>query len=443
LILKVKTYIEANGLLTHEKPVITGFSGGSDSVALLYILNYLGYNCIAAHCNFHLRGQESDRDEIFCENFSKGLNIKFLKSSFDTVTCAENWHISIEMAARELRYKWFEALREEHDAQTIAIAHHRDDHIETVLLNLIRGTGIRGLCGIRPKNGFIVRPFLCITRMEINDFIKEQGLSFVKDTSNDSIEIKRNFVRHRLIPIMKELNPSISEAITRTSEHISDVETIYINAIETIKSKLITQKVDSEIHIDIKKLQRQPAAKTILYEILRPYGFNRKVAKEIYSALNKISGKQFLASDSNYKLLKDREKLIIYDSERTDGEYKLSENEKDWENLPVKLSVKKIDIDATYKVDKSQTTGVFDYDKLHFPLTLRKWRHGDRFVPFGMRGSKKLSNYFTDNKISIHNKEKIWVICSGEDIIWVIGHRIDNRFRINKTTKNAFIINFF
>jgi tRNA(Ile)-lysidine synthase len=443
LISKVKTYIETNGLLTHEKPVITGFSGGSDSVVLLYILNYLGYNCIAAHCNFHLRGKESDRDESFCEKFTEELNVKFLKSSFDTVSCAKKRHISIEMAARDLRYEWFELLRKEQDAQSIAIAHHRDDHVETVLLNLIRGTGIRGLCGIRPKNGFIVRPLLCITRPEINDFIKEKGLPFVEDSSNNSIEIRRNFVRHRLIPMMKELNPSVGEAIVRTSEHISDVETVYANAVEAIKKELITQSTASEIHINIEKLQRQPAAKTILYETVRPYGFSREVAKEIYSALDSISGKQFFASDSTYKLLKDREELIIYDDERTDGEYKLTENEKDWENLPIKLSMEKTVIDAAYKVDKSPMTGAFDYDKLHFPLTLRKWRHGDRFVPFGMRGSKKLSNYFTDNKINIHDKEKIWVICSGNDIIWVIGHRTDNRFRINKTTKNAFVINFF
>jgi tRNA(Ile)-lysidine synthase len=431
-------------LLAREKPVIVGFSGGRDSVSLLYILNYLGFNCISAHCNFHLRGQESDRDETFCENFAKNLKIKFLKSDFDTVVHAKKQHLSIEMAARELRYAWFETIRKDFDAQAIAIAHHRDDHIETVLLHLIRGTGIRGLCGIRPRNGFIVRPLISVCRSEIDSFIKEQSLQFVKDTSNDSIEFKRNFIRHRLIPIMKELNPSVNKAIARTSEHITDVETIYLNAIETAKNELVTQTCDSEIYINIEKLQHQRAAKTILYEILRPYGFNRETAENIHIALNGISGKQFFASNSKYKLLKDRENLIIYNLEKTNiEEYKLTENKEDWENLPIRLSAEKISIDTTYKAEKNQMTGTFDYDKLHFPLVLRKWKQGDRFVPFGMRGKKKLSDYFIDNKISINDKEKIRVLCSGDDIIWVVGRRTDNRFLIDKTTKNVFIIKFF
>jgi tRNA(Ile)-lysidine synthase len=443
LIINVKRNIETNSLLTLGKPVIVGFSGGSDSVSLLYILNFLGFSCIAAHCNFHLRKQESDRDETFCENFAKNLKVKFLKSDFDTETYAKKWHISVEMAARELRYEWFETIRKEYDAQAIAIAHHKDDLIETVLLNLIRGTGMRGLCGIRPENGYIVRPLLCVSRPEIDRFVKEQGLSFVKDSSNESIEFKRNFVRHRLIPMMKELNPSVNEAIARMSEHIADVETIYLNAIEAIKGELITQVHDSEIHINIEKLQRQPAAKTVLYEIIQPYGFNREAAENIHTALNGISGKRFLASRSKYKLLKNRGELIIYDSRKTDvEEYKLTDNRKDWENLPVRLRFEKISIDAAYEVEKNKMTGSFDYDKLHFPLVLRKWKQGDRFIPFGMRGSRKLSDYFTDNKISINDKEKIWVLCSGSDIIWIIGHRTDNRFRIGKATKNAFIVNF-
>jgi tRNA(Ile)-lysidine synthase len=348
------------------------------------------------------------------------------------------------MAARELRYEWFETVRKEHDAQAIAIAHHKDDRIETVLLNLIRGTGIRGLCGIKPGNGFVVRPLISVSRSEIDGFIKEQGLQFVEDSSNNSPKFKRNFVRHRLIPLMRELNPSVDEALARTSEHIADAETIYLHAIKSIKDELVTQINDSEIHVDIKKLQHQPAAKAVLYEIVQSYGFNREVSENIYASLNGIAGKQFYASNSKYKLLKDREKLIIYNSKTTNVEaYRLTENGKDWENLPIKLSIEKISIDATYKVEKKQTTGSFDYDKLLFPLVLRKWKQGDRFVPFGMRGNKKLSNYFTDNKISINSKEKIWVLCSGDDIIWVVGHRTDNRFRIDKETKNAFIVNFF
>jgi tRNA(Ile)-lysidine synthase len=445
LIRKIQTFIEANRLLTSENPVITGLSGGGDSVSLLYILNRLGYHCIAAHCNFHLREAESNRDEAFCRKFTDDYHVTFEKNDFDTQSYAMQKHVSCEMAARDLRYQWFETLRKKYDAQAIVVAHHRDDSIETMLLNMIRGTGIRGLCGIRPKNGFIVRPLLCVTREEIQQFLKEQKLPSVTDSSNLSDKYTRNFIRLRLLPLMEEINPSVRDALARTSENLADAENIYLQTIE--KSKvLITNDTDKEyIYIPIENLMQQPAPKTILYELLKTYGFSRAVSGEIFRTLTDTSGKIFEATaKSTYKVLKDREKLIVFKpNTKIKKEYELNESLTDWRNLPLTLSPDKVTVDPSFEIDKSPSTGIFDYDKLHFPLTLRMWKSGDWFVPFGMKGRQKLSDYFSDHKFNLLEKEKTWVLCSRNDIFWIIGHRTDNRFRINNKTKTAFIINFF
>jgi tRNA(Ile)-lysidine synthase len=443
VILKVKTYIETHKLLSHNEPVIVGFSGGSDSVSLLHLLHKTGYTCIAAHCNFHLRGDESERDEEFCRVFSETLKVKFIKTDFDTTDYASINHISVEMAARELRYEWFEKIRRENNAQAIAVAHHKDDSVETFLLNLVRGTGIRGLSGIKSKNGNVVRPLLCVNRNEIIKFIDDEHLDYVEDSTNSSDKYKRNFIRNRVIPLLEELNPSVKEAIHRTSEHIAETEAIFSYFLESAKKELIEIDDASGLRIDINKLMNQPASKTLLFELLQPYGFTRIVTDEIYQSFGNQSGKIFLTPDSTCKLLKDRNKLIIYKTDnKLPEEYKLYETGVCDENIPIKLSVRKVIIDGSFEISKDKTTAVFDYDKLHFPLTIRQWRHGDRFVPFGMKGSKKLSDYFTDNKTSIHEKEKTMVICSDNAIIWIVGQRTDNRFRIENNTKTAFFINF-
>jgi tRNA(Ile)-lysidine synthase len=443
LIHKIQTFIKDNHLLTPGKPVIAGFSGGKDSVSLLHLLNRLGYHCMAAHCNFHLRGAESDRDEVFCREFAENHRIRFEKTDFDTRSHAEQKHVSIEMAARELRYRWFEALRKKHGAQAIAVAHHRDDSVETMLLNMIRGTGIRGLCGIRPKNGFIVRPLLCVSREEIERFLEEQNLPFVTDSSNLSDKYTRNFIRLRLLPLMAEINPSIRNVLARTAENLADAEQIYSQTAERSKVLLAEDPDNGHACLPIESLMQQPAPKTILYELLKTYGFSRHVSGEIFRALNDTPGKIFEAADSAYRLLKDRDKLILFKpGTETPDEYRLSDLPTEWRNLPLTLSVRKTPVDRTFHIDKSPLTGTFDYDKLHFPLTLRKWKPGDWFIPFGMNGRQKLSDYFTNHKLNLLEKEKTWILCSRNDILWLVGRRTDNRFRIDDKTKTAFIINF-
>ena len=443
MIHKVQTYIETNHLLTLDKYVIVGFSGGGDSVSLLFILKRLGYSCVAAHCNFHLRGSESDRDEDFCRQFAEKYDIPFKKVDFDTQSYAAEQHISIEMAARELRYNWFDTLRKEYGAQAIAIAHHRDDSNETILLNLIRGTGIRGLCGIRKKNGYIVRPLLCLGRNDLAGFLKENDLPFTTDSSNLSDEFTRNFIRLRLLPLMEVINPSVGSALARTAENLSDTEKIYLQKIEQTRKKILQKTDNNEFKLSIKKIIKQPAPKTILYELINPFGFTREISDNIFRSLFSEPGKIFEAPNSCFKLLKDRDFLIIFEQpENLQESYCEETNNVASNYLKNVLSFQKIEIDESFVIDNSPSTATFDYDKIKFPLKMRKWKHGDWFVPFGMNGRKKLSDYFSDNKFSILEKEKTWLLCSGEDIIWIVGRRTDNRFRIDNNSKYALVIIF-
>jgi len=439
---KIKSFIEHEKLLTWEQSIIAGFSGGSDSVALLFILNRLGFKCIAAHCNFMLRGDESNRDEDFCRKFARDYGITAFESiSFNTKEYAVIHHISIEMAARELRYNWFEKLRQKYNAQAIAVAHHRDDSVETMLLNLIRGTGIRGLSGIRPKNNMIVRPLLCVSKDEITQFIQDNQLPSVTDSSNLATEYKRNYIRLQLLPMMEKINPSIKATLARTSNYLADVEKIYENALEDNK-KIIQSYDNGNAIISIESLLRQEAPKSQLYELLKTYGFTPVISEEIFNALNSESGKKFYAPKTGYVLVKDRNKLVIYRSRKDEKTvFRIFEND-DLSRLPVNLSISKTLITGNFSISKEPSTATFDYNKLQFPLTLRRWRHGDRFIPFGMKGFKKLSDFFIDAGYSLKDKENAWILCDNKDIIWIAGKRTDNRFRINGKSKYACIIKF-
>ncbi|MDR1258187.1 MAG: tRNA lysidine(34) synthetase TilS [Tannerellaceae bacterium] len=433
----VHAYINKYHLLSGEKPVIVGLSGGQDSVALLTILIRLGYRCIAAHCNFHLRNEESDRDEVFAKNFANRLGIPFYKTDFDTIRHASEKHISIEMTARELRYCWFEELRRQLGGQAIAIAHHRDDSIETLLINLIRGTGIKGLKGIEPKNGFVVRPLLAIGRAEIQAWITNEQLSYVTDSSNLSEIYVRNFIRLRVLPLLEDINPSVKEAIARTSGYLSAVETIYISVIE--KAKTVVIKDGNRISIS--ELLQFPSPEAILYELLSPFHFTRVVTENIFASLHKEAGKIFYSP--THRLIKDRNALLISSLEETKTIrlYTIDNEEGMWHG-PIKLSFKKTIVDKSFHLSKNKSYAYFDYDKLKFPLLVRIWQPGDWFIPFGMKGRKKLSDYFVDHQYSLIDKEKVWLLCSGENIIWIIGERIDNRFGVNKTTKYVLSVFF-
>ncbi len=435
---QIRKYIKEHRLLNPEGLVVVGLSGGADSVALLHLLVRLGYSCLAAHCNFHLRGEESDGDERFAAETARKLNVPFLRTDFQTEEYAHDRHISIEMAARDLRYAWFEEIRSEHQAQAIAVAHHRDDSAETFLLNLCRGSGIRGLCGIRPKNGFIVRPLLCIGRDEILSYLKENQLTYVTDSTNSSDEYTRNFIRLRVLPLLEEINPSVKKAIARTADHLTETEALFRYSIENAINKSVD--IDGKLLIDA--LLCYPSPKTILYEWLNPYGFTPSTIDSVYEALDAEPGKIFYSSGESHVLLKDRDFLMLSANERKDsGKYFLQIDQPCVH--PIHISFRLVEIsDPDFAITESPDYAFFDKEQLSFPLYLRKWQPGDWFIPFGMKGRKKLSNYFTDHKFSRFQKEQTWLLCSGTDIIWIVGERTDNRFRITKSTKSVLIAFF-
>ncbi|MDR0749306.1 MAG: tRNA lysidine(34) synthetase TilS [Tannerellaceae bacterium] len=432
----VRAYINKHNLFPEDKPVLVGLSGGADSVALLAVLTRLGYACIAVHCNFHLRDEESDRDEAFAGTFAGKLGVPFHKASFDTRQYAREKHISIEMAARELRYNRFEEMRAHFDAQAIAVAHHRDDNVETLLINLVRGTGIKGARGMRPKNGYIVRPLLSVGKEDILCWLKKQQLSFVTDSTNLSDEYVRNFIRINVIPLLETINPSVKEAIARTGAHLFSVETIYRSVIEKAQVDILK---DGN-RISITELIAYPAPETILYELLVPFHFTRPVAERIFLSLDNEPGKRFFSP--THRLIKDRACLFITPLEKAEPDTYIVREEQGECLAPVQLSWKKTVLDQTFHLRKDKNIAYFDYDKLRFPLTIRAWQPGDWFVPFGMTGRKKLSDYFSDHKYSLPDKGQTRLLCSEENILWIIGERADNRFRIDKTTTSVLIVNF-
>lgn len=415
---KIAQYIDNERLFPINARIIVALSGGADSVALLRILHTLGYDCEAAHCNFHLRGTESDRDEMFVRKLCKTMRTPLHTIDFATEQYAIEKKISIEMAARELRYQWFAEIKEKTKANVIAVAHHQDDSVETVLLNLIRGTGINGLLGIRPKNGDIVRPLLCISRKEITDYLQNAGQEYMTDSTNLQDEYTRNKIRLNLLPLMQEINPLVKEHIIDTSNYLNDVNRIYNKGIEEGKQRVIEKG-----NIRIVPLLKEPSPEALLFEILYPLGFNAAQTKNILAMLEGQTGKQFMSKDG-WRVVKDRELLLIDKKEKQ-------------EIPPFCLIKEEKEYTKDFIIPREKHIACFDTDKLIGELNLRKWQTGDIFIPFGMKGKKKVSDYLTDRKFSIIQKENQWVLCCGDKIIWIVGERTDNRFRIDEKTKKV------
>ncbi|WP_029905029.1 tRNA lysidine(34) synthetase TilS [Prevotella sp. 10(H)] len=433
---KVEQYIIENELLSGGEKIIVGVSGGADSVALLDILHSFKLDCVVAHCNFHLRGEESNRDAFFVEELCKRYNLKYERIDFDTETHAEINSISIEMAARELRYNWFEQIRIIHMADKIAVAHHRDDSVETILLNLVRGTGIRGLTGIAPKNGNIIRPLLCLSRKEIIEYLKDRKLSFVEDSTNNEDLYARNKIRLNILPELETINPSVKESIAKTAEHLSQVSNIYHLYMAQVKTNIF-----SENKININMLIQYIEPEAILFELLSPYGFNSATVRQIFESIISQSGKIFYSE--THELLKDRGFLILKEKKAISIEsYTIHADEKELIH-PLHLKLESISADKDFSIEKNADILYLDMDKIKFPLVLRKWKQGDWFIPFGMKGKKKVSDYFSDNKFSLFDKEAAWLLCSGDNnILWIVGYRSDERFKITDDTTKILKISF-
>jgi len=432
----IRNYIEKQCLLNPESKVIVGFSGGADSVSLLHSLHHLGYDCIAAHCNFHLRGEESDRDAQFAAQFAASLNLPFFKQDFDTLGIAKERGISIEMAARDLRYQWFAELKEEQKADAIAVAHHRDDSIETLLLNLIRGTGIKGLTGIQPRVGCLIRPLLCVSKKEILQYVQAKNLPFITDSSNAQEKIARNKIRLQLIPLLETINPSVRDAIVQTIDNLNEATKIYDAEMEKAIRAIYTK--DS---ISIPLLKTFPSPESILFELLKNYGFGKEVIRDIYSAMDSQPGKTFYAPD--YCIVKDRDEFLLSPiAGKENAEYEIQMSDSLLE-FPFRMKISLQENDPTLEMDKSADIAYLDYEQLQFPLTLRRWKMGDKFRPIGMKSFQKVSDFFTNNKFNKIQKEKTWILTSGKEIVWIVNFRIDDRFKINNATKKCYILKLF
>ena len=427
MIYKVERYIEKHHLLEPGDKVLVALSGGADSVALLLVLLKLGYSCEAIHCNFHLRDEESNRDEKFVEELCRTKGVLLHIVHFDTHQYAREHKISIEMAARELRYAVFEEQRCKSGAAAIAVAHHSDDSAETLLLNLIRGTGIRGLRGIQPKNGYIIRPLLCVGRYDIMEYLEWRGMGYVTDSTNLTTDYTRNKIRLEVIPKMAEINPSVCDSIVSTARRISDAELIYRNAIE--KS---VERVKKGNCIDIKLLRDEIAPAAVLYEILSPLGFNSTQIDNIASSLDGESGKSFSAGD--YTLFKDRDLLVISSNPFFVVDAVIPFVPGVIETPLGNLVSSVFDFDGT--ISKRCDIVFLDAGKLKTPLALRNIKNGDRFQPFGMRGTKLVSDYLTDKKKSIMEKRQQLVVVDADDkVVWLVGERPAAPFCVSNSTK--------
>ena len=420
---RVQKYIECKKLLLPGQKVLVALSGGADSVALLSVLSALGYRCIAAHCNFHLRGEESDRDEAFVKDLCKRQSITLHTKHFNTTDYAYSQGISIEMAARELRYQWFEELRKEVDACAIAVAHHRDDSVETILLNLIRGTGIDGLRGIRAKNGSVIRPLLEESRESILDYLQHIGQPFVTDSTNLQNDYTRNKIRLEVIPMLQTINPSVLESISASASYLDEVAEVYHQERQEAIKRVMSQQEGMDC-IYIHSLLQEVAPMSLLHEILSPLGFNSSQVTDIYQSLEGHSGRKFVSSD--YEVLRDRDYLMI------------RKKEEDLQ-MPT-LTYELVDITPSFNIPRDKRMACLDASKVKTPLEIRLLEKGDRFVPLGMKGKKLVSDYLTDRKFSLFQKERQYVACCERQIVWLVGERIDQRFAITPATTQAWII---
>ncbi|MCM1108780.1 MAG: tRNA lysidine(34) synthetase TilS [Clostridium sp.] len=433
---QVKTSVVRHALLQAGNKVMVALSGGADSVALLRVLLTFNVRCVAVHCNFRLRGAESDRDEIFVRSLCARHGVELHVRAFHTRRYADGLGISIEMAARELRYKWFEQMRGEIGADCIAVAHHRDDAVETLLLNLLRGTGIYGLTGMRRRNGYVVRPLLDFSRSQILDYLKELGQDYVTDSTNlDADEATRNKIRLEVLPLLETVNPSVRDTLQATAERMADAEYLYDEAVQAAFHRVIDGRF-----ISLSALEAEPAPRTVLYEWLSRHRFNSAQVAEIYEQRNGEPGREYQSRD--WRLLRDRggwwlrpvveEYPCLSPVLPLEGKVRLSPD------VTVCISRRPYTGDAG--IPRRRTCASLDMDRLRFPLTVRFIRPGDRFVPFGMKGTRLVSDYLTDAKRSLFDKERQLVVCSGDDIVWLVGERSDDRYRVTSSTRFMFII---
>ncbi len=425
MIRKFKEYIAQNFPYLSGKKLLIACSGGVDSIVLAHLIKSLNFEMALAHCNFSLRGKESDGDEMFVIGLAKNMEIPIFAETFNTKTFAKKNRISTQMAARMLRYDWFEGILKNFKYDYLLTAHHLDDDLETFFINLSRGTGINGLTGIPTKNGNIIRPLLSFSRDEIEAYAEKNKLKWREDSSNQKPDYLRNKLRLEVLPLFKETNDSVLKNFKKTQRNLQSSKNLIEDYMALIYNLAVSEDVDF-YRIDIQKLKELPNTDALLYELLHGFGFTEW--DDVSSLLNAQTGKQLFSK--THKLLKNRNELLlsVIDSDAQNDEFFISEEGIDF---PIKLKIESVESIGETKKNLVYVAS----EKMKFPLKIRKWREGDTFQPFGLKGNKKLSKFFKDEKISLIEKDKIWLLLSDEKIVWVIGHRMDDYFRVNENTK--------
>lgn len=426
IVANTQNFIQAQHLFLKKDTVLVATSGGADSVVLCHLLKQLGYNFAIAHCNFNLRSTESVRDELFVENLAQQLEVPYFQTSFNTKEIAATQKKSIEETARDLRYAWFYELLKKHNFTCVATAHHADDNVETVVMNFFRGTGITGLKGILPKHNSIVRPLLKASKQEILQYAKDNKFHFVTDSTNAENDYTRNLFRNTILPQIEKVYPEANENILRNIDRLGDTAYLYNIKIAEIKATLL-EKRGEEIFIPALKLQKQKAINSIVYEIIKEYNFTANQTSEVIKLLDSDSGK-FIQSRT-HRILKNRNWIIISPIAAISNEIFLLEAIGNIIQLPIG-NIKIEQAEANVNLNAGENICYINAAEITFPLIIRKWKTGDYFYPLGMQKKKKLSRFFIDQKLSLLDKEKIWIVESNKKIVWVIGKRLDDRFKI-------------
>jgi tRNA(Ile)-lysidine synthase len=435
MLTKLKNHIALNFPFLEDKKLLLATSGGIDSMVMLHLFQKLNYKIAIAHCNFQLRGAESDGDQKFIEHYASENKILIFEVVFDTKKFALDQKLSTQIAARELRYNWFYELLATENYDYILTAHHADDTLETFLINFTRGTGLDGLTGIPAINEKTIRPLLPFSRLDIENYANENQIKWREDSSNATDNYLRNKIRHHLVPIFKELNPNFLNSFQETSKHLFEAKSLVDDALFLVYPKVVSEG-ENQKKINLNELLKLPNYKAYLYQWLKPFGFT--AWEDIYDLVESQSGKQIFSD--KFRLIKDRDYLLISPKKvATQNDiFFIDKNQKEV-NFPIKLSFCNVS-----DISDVRNSVIFvDENKLQFPLTIRKWKTADVFQPMGMNGqSKKVSKFFKDEKLSLLDKENIWLLCSENQIIWIIGLRQDERFKIDTTTKNSLQIRF-
>ena len=438
---RFQAYINRYNPIAEGEKVVLALSGGIDSMVLADLLLKSKVDFMVAHCNFHLRGEESDGDERFVCDFAERNGIQCFVKHFDTEKYAAGQGISIEMAARDLRYAWFEELRQQLGYDKIAVAHHADDQAETFFINLLRGAGLNGLKGMRPQNGAIIRPLLWASREEIHQYAVENQILWRDDHTNAENLYLRNKIRNQLMPVFDELQPEARQGLYKSLAHLFSENELYRELVKEKLTKIV--KSDGVVQSIQKAKAPEPVegpmlSFQLLFEWLRQYGFNTDQCHFIFEALENGVGNKYYSP--THQLVIGRNELQLSEIKSVvDEEIQIGAGE-ECIKKPLPLRFSTIEKTADFVIDKSSNVAMLDADKIRFPLVLRHWRHGDRFHPLGMKGSKLLSNFFVDHRFTESQKESVWILTTFEnEILWVVGHRIDDRFKVTNSTKNVFV----